>query len=227
MTQQSDTPNEATKAEATPLSATSARSRDFTHTKKKSESWSNVLSTIAVLLLAPLIALFLTAFVFQSYQVDGQSMEPTLHHGDRLIVWKLPGTWARITGHDYLPKRGDVVIFAEHAVANYGLDQSKQLIKRVIGLPGERVTIKDGVVTIYNNEHPSGFQPDKTLPYGSAIETETPGDTDTIIGDHQVFVLGDNRDNSLDSSEFGPIVTKDIIGKLVLRILPIDKFERF
>lgn len=202
------------------------RPRTFTHKKKNAEGWSNVVSTIAVLLLAPVVALFLTAFVFQSYQVDGPSMEPTLQHNDRLIVWKLSKTWSRITGHQYVPKRGDVVIFSEHALANFGLDQNKQLIKRVVALPGERVTIKDGVVTVYNKEHPLGFKPDETLPYGSAIG-ETPGDVDTIIGNNQIFVLGDNRTNSLDSSEFGPVVSSDIVGKLIVRVLPIDTFKRF
>lgn len=208
-----------------PVNPGPQRPRTFTH-KKNSEGWSNVFSTIAVLLLAPIVALFLTAFVFQSYQVDGPSMEPTLQHNDRLIVWKLPKTWSRITGHQYVPNRGDVVIFAEHALANFGLDQNKQLIKRVIGLPGERVTIKDGIVTVYNKEHPLGFQPDETLPYGNVIG-ESPGDVDTIVGDHQIFVLGDNRGNSLDSSEFGPVASHDIVGKLVVRVLPIDTFKRF
>jgi signal peptidase I len=153
-------------------------------------------------------------------------MESTLHPNDRLIVWKLPKTWARITGNPYIPQRGDVVIFAEHALVNFGLDENKQLIKRVIGLPGERVTIKDGVVTVYNNEHPDGFQPDKTLPYGDVI-TDTPGDADTVIPAGKIYVLGDNRRNSLDSSEFGPVAANDIIGKLVVRILPLDSFKRF
>src|SRR5688500_14706280 len=65
--------------------------------QKKREGWSSVLSTVAVLLIAPLVALFLTAFVFQSYQVDGPSMETTLSNNDRLLVWKVPKTWARVT----------------------------------------------------------------------------------------------------------------------------------
>src|SRR5262245_19596558 len=73
------------------------------------EGIRSALSTIAVLLIAPLIALFLTAFIFQSCQVDGPSMRTTLEDRDRLIVLKLPRTWAKITGHDYIPGRGDVV----------------------------------------------------------------------------------------------------------------------
>src|SRR5688572_32316690 len=98
--------------------------------RERKEGWKSVASTIAILLTAPLIAVFLTVFVFQSYQVDGASMETTLSHNDRLIVWKLPKTWSKITGHDYVPKRGDVVVFVEPGLGQYGQDPGKQLIKR-------------------------------------------------------------------------------------------------
>lgn len=165
-------------------------------------------------------------FVFQSYQVDGESMETTLSHNDRLIVWKLPKTWSRITGNNYIPKRGDVVVFTEPTLSQYGQDPSKQLIKRVVGLPGERVIIKNKVLTIYNEEHPDGFRPDATLPYGSVIK-DTPIDLDRKIGKGQIFVVGDNRSNSLDSRTFGPIDADNIVGKLLLRVLPISDIKKF
>lgn len=185
-----------------------------------------MLSTVAVLLVAPLVALFLTAFVFQSYQVDGPSMETTLYNNDRLLVWKVPKTWSRITGNAYVPNRGDVIIFVEKTVSGYDQGSGKQLIKRVVGLPGERMVVRDGKATIYNKEYPNGFQPDKLLPYGKVIE-ETTGDVDTVIAKDQVFVLGDNRSNSLDSRAFGPIASKDIVGKLVLRVWPAGEMKAF
>jgi signal peptidase I len=206
----------------TPVRSTQSRP---SHTRR-SEGWHNIASTVAILLLAPVIALFLTAFIFQSYQVDGPSMETTLYNNDRLIVWKANRTWARLTGGTYIPHRGDVIIFTEKALANYGQDPSKQLIKRVIGLPGERVTIKDGKVTVYNKEYPKGFQPDKTLEYGDVIG-ETPGTVDTVVPKGGLFVLGDNRSNSLDSSEFGSVRASNIVGKLVLRMLPISNLKVF
>jgi len=193
---------------------------------KHRESIGSVLSTIAVILIAPLVALFLTAFVFQSYQVDGPSMETTLQHNDRLLVWKVPKTWSKITGHTYVPNRGDVVIFVERELGSFGQDPGKQLIKRVIGLPGDRVVVKDGAVTVYNKQHPDGFRPDKTLPYGNVIKT-TGIDTDVTIRKDQIFVMGDNRDNSLDSRTFGPVAAKDIIGKLVLRVWPLGSMKSF
>lgn len=152
-------------------------------------------------------------------------METTLQNNDRLIVWKLPRTWARITGNDYLPKRGDIVIFNEPKIGEF--DQGdKQLIKRVIGLPGERVVVKNGTVTVYNSTHPNGFQPDKTLPYGDVIP-QTEGDVDVTIPSGHIFVCGDNRPDSLDSRAFGTVPLDNIVGKLVMRILPLNTAERF
>lgn len=189
------------------------------------ENWKSIASSALILLAAPLIALFLTAFVFQSYQVDGPSMQTTLQPNDRLIVWKLPRTWAKITGNQYVPKRGDVVVFT--ASSGFAETPGKQLIKRVIGLPGERVVVKEGSVTIYNKQHPKGFQPDTALPYGNVIDTTLGDNTDYTIPSDSLYVLGDNRDNSLDSRSFGPIQTKDVVGKLVLRLFPFSDMKRF
>lgn len=197
------------------------------HNKKsKGEGWGSIVSTIAVLLIAPLVALILTAFVFQSYQVDGPSMQTTLYNNDRLIVWKVPKTWSKITGHNYIPHRGDVIIFVENELGNYGQAPGKQLIKRVIALPGERIVIKDNKAVVYNKEHPNGFQPDKTLPYGKVIP-DTSGDVDLVVPKGKVFVMGDNRPNSLDSRVFGPVASKDIVGKLVLRVWPANEMKSF
>lgn len=189
----------------------------------------STLSTIGVLLLAPIIAILLTAYVFQSYQVDGPSMQNTLHNNDRLIVWKLPRTWAKITHHQYVPKRGDIIILTESGLANYGDAQdTKQLVKRVIGLPGDHIVIKNNVITVYNKDFPNGFQPDKTLPYGAngAIPATT-NNLDVTLTKTQLFVCGDNRPDSLDSRIFGPIETSQVIGKLIVRVLPLSQAERF
>ena len=202
---------------------TSQEHHHHTPEKKRGEGWRGSLSSILILLAAPVVAIFLTAFVFQSYQVDGESMETTLQNHDRLIVWKMGRTWAKITGHAYVPKRGDVVVFTPKGLLG---GENKQLIKRVIGLPGDRVVVKDGIVTVYNSQHPDGFVPDQTLPYGKVIPT-TFDDQDVTVPGDSVFLMGDNRSNSLDSRAFGPVPLNDIAGKLVLRILPLGKAERF
>lgn len=193
---------------------------------KPEGGYRSLLATIALFLFAPLVALFLITFVFQSYQVDGPSMETTLQHNDRLIVLKLPKTWGNLTGKNYVPARGDIIIFERHESGGFSGETDKHLIKRVIGLPGDHVVIKDGKVTIFNEESSSGFNPDENQPYEKDFKRTT-GNIDLSISDDEVFVLGDNRDNSLDSRVFGPVKLSNITGKLALRIYPFNKFDGF
>jgi signal peptidase I len=198
----------------------------FTDEKQKPDSnWRSVVSTILLFLLAPILALSITAFAFQSYQVDGESMETTLQNNDRLIVDKIPRTIARITNHPYIPHRGDIVIFNQAGLFDSPTGE-KQLIKRVIGLPGDRIFIKDGFITIYNKDNPGGFNPDKSGLYTIAANN-TSGDVNMTLQKNEVFVCGDNRPNSEDSRAFGPVNVNNIVGKLSLRLLPISKAQRF
>ena len=210
----------------TPGMTTNLRGSYSSGASTKRQKFKSTLSTILVLVIAPLIALALTAFVFQSYEVDGQSMETTLHNKDRLIVAKAPRTLARLSGHDYIPNRGDVIVFVKRDSTESFNGQNRQLIKRVLGLPGERVVVKDSKVIVYNTEHPDGFQPDKTLAYGSVIP-DTSGSIDLVVPVGSVFVCGDNRSNSLDSRVFGPVASSDIVGKLILRIFPLNSAKTF
>lgn len=195
-------------------------------TPKHSDGFKNVVATIAVLIAAPLVALLITSFLFQSYEVFGPSMQTTLHNGDRLIVVKAPRTWAKIEHKTFMPKRGQVVIFTKADLVLDNSEGSKQLIKRVIALPGERVVVKDGILTVFNTAHPDGYQPDKVGTYGNVI-THTGIDGEWTVGQDQIFVCGDNRDNSLDSRTFGPIDTKDIVGTAAFRFIPIKQTRTF
>jgi signal peptidase I len=186
--------------------------------------WHGVASTIALFISAFIIAILLNTFIIQSYQVDGESMEPTLQNNDRLIVNKIPRTIARIDGHQYTPKRGDIIIFNQ--VGLPGFVGQKQLIKRVIGMPGDRVVVADGRITIYNANRPLGFNPDTTGDYHISAAA-TIGSVDVTLQNHELFVCGDNRYNSEDSRYFGPINTNAIVAKLVLRILPINNAQGF
>jgi signal peptidase I len=195
--------------------------------KRSGDTWS-FFSTIIIIIGAGLVALFIMLFVFRSYQVDGPSMQPTLHNNDRLIIWKVPRTWAKITRNDYIPKRGDIIVFSERGLTTPD-GNTKELIKRVIGLPGDRVVIENGKTKVFNKEHPDGYDPDTTLPYGKGLDLSMDNEEkiDQKIGPNQVFVMGDNRNNSLDSRVFGPISASDIVGKLVLRVFPLSDAERF
>jgi signal peptidase I len=194
--------------------------------KKDYSGLKSIISTLLLLAIAPLIAFAITTFALQSYQVDGESMETTLQNNDRLIVNKFSRTIARVTGHQYVPHRGDIIIFNQANLPDTAFGETKQLIKRVIGLPGERVVVQNGKITVYNKVHPSGFNPDTFTGYTIAAKT-TAGDVDVTLNANQIFVCGDNRPNSEDSRYFGPISTSDIVGKLVLRLLPANKAEKF
>jgi signal peptidase I len=188
--------------------------------------WREVLSTLAILGTALVVALFIINFVFRSYQVDGPSMKDTLQNADKLIIWKVPRSWARVTGHPYIPARGDIVVFQQSGLSEFGQEDSKQLIKRVIGLPGNRVLLHDGHYTVYDSAHPKGFDPDKTLPYGQHIPY-TSGEVNKKLAKDELFVTGDNRPDSLDSRAFGPIKASQLVGKLVLRVFPIGQAKAF
>jgi signal peptidase I len=192
----------------------------------KNSTLREVISTVGILVTALLLALFIVSFVFRTYEVDGPSMQNTLHNGDKLIIWKVPRTWASITGHDYIPKRGDIIVFTESGLSAFGQTNTKQLIKRVIGLPGDRVTIQNNHYVIYNKQHPKGFDPDTSLPYGKNIP-ETSGNVDVTLGTNQLWVSGDNRPDSLDSRAFGPINANQVVGQLILRVFPISQAKEF
>jgi signal peptidase I len=153
-------------------------------------------------------------------------MEATLQDRDRLIVSKIGRTFSRLTGKDYAPERYDIIIFNHNG--EFGSEVSeKQLIKRVIGLPGDRVVVNDGAVTVYNTENPDGIPVDQAGPQKDSVDTATPGNAEETVKPGEVYAMGDNRDNSLDSRSFGAIREADIVGKLVLRIYPFDKSQKY
>jgi signal peptidase I len=147
-----------------------------------------------------------------------------LQNGDRLIVQKLSKNWSRIRGKDYIPQRYEIVVFDKPTfVSSSG--KVDHLIKRVIALPGERVVVKDGAITVFNNENLNGFNPDANQEYAKDI-TSSQGNVDITVGAGEIFVMGDNRNNSLDSRSFGAVSTNFITGIATLRFMPVSNFER-
>ncbi|NBU33380.1 signal peptidase I [bacterium] len=189
---------------------------------RDSGTFKSIVTTILIIIAAPLTAVIITSFVFQSYEVFGPSMQQTLHEGDRLIVVKAPRTWAKIRNKNFEPKRGDVVVFVKKDLFIAGEMGNKQLIKRVIALPGERVVSKNGIVTVYNEKHPDGYQPDKDAEWSDSIQKSNINGEWTV-NNGEIFVCGDNRNNSLDSRTFGPIKESDLVGIASFRFLPTDK----
>ncbi len=217
-------PNFSRPPESTQPKGYSQKPAPQKNKKSGRERLKNISSTVLLIVSAPLLAIFITSHVFHSYEVDGASMETTLQSGDRLIVYKLPKTIANIRKIDFTPNRYDIIVF-DRPKSTAAPSSVKHLIKRVIGLPGERVTVKDGVVTVYNQEHPEGFNPDSGKDYSSGFD-KTPRSADVTIGEGEVFVLGDNRGNSTDSRDLGPIPDALIVGKATIRFVPVDNMDR-
>lgn len=147
-------------------------------------------------------------YVAEPYLVDGRSMDPTFATGDYLIVDKLSyelGT----------PKRNTVIVF------KYPNDPKKSFIKRVIGLPGETVVVKDNTVKIINSENPDGFMVDQSYVVHTLLASST---TVTLAGD-EYFVMGDNREESFDSRFWGPLNKKYILGKPIVRLFPLGSID--
>lgn len=170
--------------------------------------------------------LLINSFVFRSFNVLGPSMEKTMYTGDRLIVNRLPVTWTQLQNKQYVPQRGQVIVF-KNPKFNAGMGE-EFIVKRVIAFPGERVTVKDGVLTVYNGEHPEGFHPDDAT-HGEP-GSPTSGIVDTTVTEDTLFVAGDHRegDYSYDSrSGLGLIPYYDVIGPVSARIYPFDKIRFF
>ena len=183
-------------------------------TEKSTPNWfdkENLKSIGKEVLIFSLIGLILPfrMYVAEPYLVDGRSMDPTFSTGDYLIVDKLSYNFTA-------PKRNSVVVFKA-----VDADQSnKSFIKRIIGLPGETVIIKDNTVQIINSENPNGFMVDQSY----VVHGATGNYQKTLAGD-EYFVMGDNRAESYDSRYWGPLNKKYISGKPILRLLPIGSID--
>lgn len=179
--------------------------------KRKRSEWFD---WVKALLIAFALAFIIRMFFFAPIIVDGPSMLPTLHDRDQMIVNKFK---YRISE----PDRFDIVVF--HASVQ------KDFIKRIIGLPGEHVQVKDNVLYINGEAVTEPFLTDKkeqmkpyqTLTNDFKLE-DLPGGYETIPEDH-VLVLGDNRGNSTDSRMFGVVAMDQIVGKTSLIYWPFDR----
>lgn len=193
---------------------------------KRPQIFSSEWVSVALFIAGVAVAyFFIQGFLIRTYLVDGQSMETTLQNGDRLIIDKVPRSLARVTGHAYIPHRGDIIIFNQPG-SSLGSGPEKQLIKRVVGLPGERMVVKNGSLRVYNQAYPGSYEPDKTGLYHIGV-LSTPGNVDITLSSDEIFVCGDNRTNSEDSRYFGPVKAERIVGKLSLRVLPLNKAQKF
>jgi len=150
-------------------------------------------------------------FLIQPFLVNGSSMEPNFESGDYILINEISYRFRE-------PQRGEVIVF------HYPNNEKTYFIKRVIGLPKERVIIKNGEVKIFNNSNPNGFVIKEN--YLPATE-KTSGNIDKTLGENEYFVMGDNRDFSFDSRQWGALKKTEIVGLAWLRLWPLNKAKAF
>jgi signal peptidase I len=162
-----------------------------------------------VVIIAFVVMLAFRLFVAEPFIVSGSSMVPNFHNREYLIINKI--------GYRlHQPERGNVIVF------KYPRDTSQYFIKRIIGLPGEKVKVADGRVTIYNDKHPDGQVLDE--PYLPNQDVTFGGEGTVTLGSDEYFVLGDNRQASSDSRVWGILPKSDIVGQVWLRVFPLGDF---
>jgi signal peptidase I len=164
------------------------------------------------------LSFLMLTFVFRTYNVNGSSMRPTLTNGDRLVVNKFVKTKS---GDKYVPKRGQIVVFDSKL-------EGKSLIKRVIALPGEKISMSDGRFTVKNEQYPNGFDPDASyedrLPKNDSTDFE-----EEVVPEGHIFVSGDNRapGQSLDSrNQLGFVPLSEMVGTASVRYFPVSSSGR-
>ena len=164
---------------------------------------------LKVFIIAVAIIIPIRWFLFQPFVVTGDSMRPNFHNGNYLIIDEL-------TYRFRSPDRGEVVVL------RFPNDPSQFFIKRLIGLPGERVVIDNGRVTVFNEDNPNGllleegYLPNQNITFVNV---------DRTLGETEYFVMGDNRLSSSDSRIWGPLPREDIVGRVYIRVFPVKDFE--
>lgn len=170
-----------------------------------------ILELLKIVIISLAIIVPIRVFLIQPFYVKGASMEPTFFDNEYLII-------DEITYRFSAPQRGDIVVI------RYPLDPSQFFIKRIVGLPGEIIDIKNGSVYI---DGPKLTEPieieEKYL--GQGIITS--GEKQIHLAEDEYYLLGDNRTASLDSRSFGAVKKKYIVGKAWLRVWPFDEFHHF
>jgi signal peptidase I len=168
--------------------------------------WEEVWDIIKFLAPVIIIVFVVRTYVAQPFIVDGESMSPNFHTGHYLII-------DEFSYHFREPKRGEVIVL------RYPLDPKRFFLKRIVGMPGDRIYIKDGKVFIQNAEYPAGvvlsepYQKQTTFPSGQY--------RDVTLKEGEYFAMGDNRGGSSDSRSWGILPRKNITGRALFRLFPI------
>jgi signal peptidase I len=169
--------------------------------------WGGFVAVCAALLLA-------FTYGVSVFTIDGVSMQPTLEDGSKRLLVRAPRTIASLTRNEYIPSRGTIVVVRKTEDVSFDAEEVEDtfVVKRVIGLPLERVTLKDGILKVYNKQYPEGFVPDDTYKWVKDLTGSEYFSIDMTLKDGEVFVVGDNRDESIDSRFYGAVDASKIVG---------------
>jgi signal peptidase I len=189
--------------------------RDVLVTEREPSAVRALLEWLVVIVGAVVLALVIKTFLFQAFYIPSESMVPTLEIGDRVLVNKLS---YRL--HDI--NRGDIVVF-ERPPADQSGQEIEDLIKRVIGLPGDRLVIRDGQIYLNGQLLSEPYLPSGTRTENGPYEKCTE-DRPCVIPEGTIWVMGDNRGSSRDSRWFGPIRQDAVVGRAFFRIWPFGRF---
>jgi signal peptidase I len=177
--------------------------------------WRVTAELIRTAIIVTVLAYVIRLFVLQPFVVEGSSMAPLFHSHDYLIVEK-------VSYKLHQPERGDIVVF------RYPRNPEVNYVKRVIGLPGEKVRLENGKVKIISPEYPDGIALDESYlsdisTYAQPNHTSLGSIAEFTVGENSIFVMGDNRTASSDSREWGNVPDGYVIGKVVLQAYPLDR----
>ena len=175
--------------------------------------FSYVFELVKVVVISLAIIIPVRYYLIQPFYVKGASMEPSFYDKEYLIIDEIGYRFNE-------PARGDIIVF------KYPRDPQEYFIKRIIGLPGEKVQIKEGLVYVFNKENPLGVKLDESY-LASSDRTYSLSEDITTLGPSEYYVLGDNRNASKDSRSFGPVDKKLITGRVLLRGWPFNRINVF
>jgi len=184
--------------------------------------FASFLEVLEVAVVAVVAVFIVRTYLVQPFLVSGSSMSPNFSNGDYVLVDEL-------TYHLRAPERGEVVVFHDPQ------DYPTYFIKRIIGLPGDRIEIQNNTITVFNSEYPNGLALDESyLPAGTPVSPEncdggsvTSGICTYNLSSSTYLALGDNREFSFDSRDWGPLPAANIVGLVRVRLWPLNDLTAF
>ncbi len=173
-----------------------------------------VLEILRIVFISVAIIIPVRYYLIQPFYVKGASMEPNFHDHEYLLIDEISYRFRE-------PARGEIVVF------RYPRDQKEFFIKRIIGLPGETVELRDNAIYIYNDDNPEGFLLDELSYLSPEVKTVSLGEDTIALGNDEYFLLGDNRSRSMDSRQFGSVQKSLIVGRAIIRGYPFERWQTF